>query len=237
MNILICDDDKYVRKMLEKITAENTLVSKIFIAEDGLEAVKIAGNKKIDIALLDIDMPNLDGIETAKIINKIFPKVKFIFITAYMEYAVDSFSVHPYDYILKPVDILKFKNTLNDLITMQIKERNDNSIDKIVIKNKREILVVSLKDILYFEKVDRDVLAHTNKEVYTLNKTLAELENSSHPIFCRAHQSFIVNIEKIKKIKDMGNRSYQIEFLDSKKVAFVSRYKFEELKNKIVTSS
>lgn len=235
MNVLICDDDKYVRKMLEKITSENALVNKILVAEDGLEAVKIAGNEKIDIALLDIDMPNLDGLETAKIINKTFPKVKLVFITAYMEYAVDSFCVHPYDYLLKPIDISKFKDTLNDLISIQKKECNDNNIDTIVVKNKRELFIVPIKDILYFEKVGRDVLVHTCKEEYTLDKTLSELENRLNSNFLRVHKSFIVNVKKIKKIKDMGNRSYQIEFIKTNKVAFVSRYKFEELKEKIIT--
>lgn len=115
-NVLICDDHKYTRKMLEKVVSDNPFSSNIFIAEDGVEAVEVAKENNIDIALLDIDMPNLNGIDAAKSINKMSPNAGFIFITAHMEYAVDSFSVHPYNYLLKPVDVEALKETLEELI-------------------------------------------------------------------------------------------------------------------------
>ncbi|MCT4620250.1 MAG: LytTR family DNA-binding domain-containing protein [Marinisporobacter sp.] len=235
MNILICDDDPYTRKMLEKIVSQNPLVDTIFLAKDGVEAVNMIKNKSMDIVLMDVDMPNLDGIDAAKMMSKLSSRTRFIFITAYMEHAIESFSVHPYDYLLKPIDISKFKDTLNNLITIVMEDFKENAIDKIAIKDKRKIAIVLLEDILYFEKVDRDVLVHTQKEAYTLSKTLSELEDKLNSSFCRVHQSFMVNIEKIKTIKDMGNRSYQIEFTGTKKTALMSRYKVDEIKKKIVT--
>ncbi|WP_165916394.1 LytR/AlgR family response regulator transcription factor [Marinisporobacter balticus] len=235
MNILICDDDQYTRKMLGKIISQNPFIDKVFTAEDGVQAVDIIKKESVDIALMDIGMPNLDGIDAAKIMSKLSSKTRFVFITAYMEHAIESFSVHPYDYLLKPIDISKFKDTLNNLITISMDNLKENGIDKIIIKDKIKISVIPLEDILYFEKVSRDVSVYTNKEIYTLDKTLAELENKLNSNFFRVHQSFIINIEKIKTIKNMGNRSYQIEFIGSKKVALMSRYKFEELKKKIVT--
>lgn len=89
VNILVCDDHKHTRKMLEKISSENIFIKNIFSAADGLDA--------------------------AKQINKISPDTKFIFITAQMEYAIDSFSVHPYNYLLKPIDISVFIDNLNAL--------------------------------------------------------------------------------------------------------------------------
>ncbi|QXM06235.1 LytR/AlgR family response regulator transcription factor [Crassaminicella indica] len=234
MNILICDDDLYTRKMLEKIVSQNPFVDTVFLAKDGVEAINMIKNESIDIALMDIDMPNLDGIDAAKMMSNLSSKTRFIFITAYMEHAIESFSVHPYDYLLKPIDISKFKYTLNNLIIIVMEDFKENGIRKITIKDKSKISVVPLKEILYFEKVDRDVLVHTQKEEYTLSKTLTELEDKLNSSFCRVHQSFIVNIEKIKTITNMGNRSYQIEFTGSEKTALMSRYKFEKLKKIVI---
>jgi DNA-binding LytR/AlgR family response regulator len=232
MNVLICDDDQYVRKMLEKITSENKLVSNIFVVEDGLEAVKVAGNKKIDIALLDIDMPNLDGIEAARIISTVYPEVRIVFITAYMEYAVDSFCVHPYDYLLKPIDISKFKEVLNELLLIvprYIKSK-DNEVNKLTIKEGNQIYIISFDDIIYLEKNNREVLVHTTKEIFTLNKTLTDLEsNFLNKNFIRTHQSFIVNKTKIKRIRLIGNKSYEIEFTATKNKASLSRHRYDAL--------
>lgn len=63
-------------------------------------------------------MPKLDGIEAAKIISKATPKTYFVFITGHMEYAIDSFCVHPYDYLLKPIDIESFEKTLEELVDL-----------------------------------------------------------------------------------------------------------------------
>ena len=100
---------------------KNKNINKIFKAADGLEAVKIVKDRNIDIVLLGIDMPNLDGIEAAKIISKGSPKTQFIFITAHMEYAIDSFCVHPYGYFLDPIDIEEFEGTLDKLVTLMQK--------------------------------------------------------------------------------------------------------------------
>lgn len=233
MNVLICDDDQYLRKMLKKVTSNNEKIDNIFTAADGIEAVKTAEEKSIDIALLDIDMPKLDGIEATKIISKATPKTYFVFITAHMEYAIDSFCVHPYDYLLKPIDIEGFERTLEELVDL-IQKRSlnekDKKIDKLAIKEDGAIYFVLMNDILYFEKIDREVLVHTAKNVYAINKTLRALEKDLNNSFIKTHQSFIVNKEKIKKIKEIGDRTYDIQFFDCKKKASLSRKKYERLK-------
>ncbi|AOY75346.1 LytR/AlgR family response regulator transcription factor [Clostridium formicaceticum] len=230
ITILIGDDYQYTRKMLEKIASENPFVSRIFAVEDGLEAVKIVQQETIDIALLDIDMPNLNGIEAAKIISKMSPKTKFVFITAHMDYAIDSFAVHPYNYLLKPIDISVFKDNINELVMSITSEPKQSSISMITVKDKNNTCMLSLKEIIYFQKVDKATVVHTNKEEYLINKTLTELENKLNSNFLRVHQSFIINIDKTAKIQDMGDRSYRIEFNGTKKTAYMSRYRFEKLK-------
>ncbi|MCC5911717.1 MAG: response regulator transcription factor [Clostridiaceae bacterium] len=230
-NVLICDDHKHTRKMLEKITSENPLTNNIFTAEDGVEAVKVAQQENIDIALLDIDMPNLNGIDAAKLISKMSPETRFVFITAHMEYAIDSFAVHPYDYLLKPIDIGVLKETLNELmVKMKNSLKQSININMITVKNKGSTFMIPIIDVVFFEKVGKDTIVHTLKNEYSISKTLTDLETTLNDKFLRVHQSFIINIEMITTVQDVGNRSYCIKFQGTKKMAYMSRYKFEKFK-------
>lgn len=110
-----------------------------------------------------------------------------------------------------------------------------NTIEKIAIKDKHNIFFISIIDILFVEKISNELLIHTDKGAYLLNKTLTELEDILDENFCRVHRSFIVNIKKISSITNLGNRSYQISFEGTNKNALMSRYKCDELKKKIVT--
>lgn len=233
MNVLICDDDKYVRKMLEKILSQNKSVDQLYTASDGLEAVKVIGNNPVDVALLDIDMPHLDGLEAAKIMKKTASNMEFVFITGYMEYAIDSFCVHPYDYILKPIDIERLEEVIHEL---NDKVKNNLPVDKKEIKKFRvqkgsHIAMVPLEDILYFEKSNREVLLNTRDETFHISKTLVDVEKDlpTNHVFVRTHKSFIVNMNKVKKINVVGNRSFQITFLHSNKEAVLSRHKYDEV--------
>ncbi len=232
MNVLICDDDHYVRKMLEKVVSENAKVTKIFMAGDGLDAVKVAGDNHIDVALLDIDMPNLDGIETAKILKKAAANIEFVFITGYMEYALDSFCVHPYDYILKPIDIDRLNEVLSEISkNLEInKEKKTKEVEKFSVKKGQEMILIPLDEILFFERANREIMLNTTDETYRVNKTLMEIENDlPSNIFLRTHKSFIVNKNKIKKINVVGNKSFQIQFFYSNKDAVLSRHKYDDV--------
>ncbi len=232
MNVLICDDDNYVRKMLEKVVSENVNVSKVFMAGDGLDAVRVAGSNHIDVALLDIDMPNLDGLESAKIIKKAAPNTEFIFITGYMEYAIDSFCVHPYDYILKPIDIDRLNEVLDEIgeIRKTQKEKEAKEVKKFSVKKGQEMVLIPLDEILFFERANREVLLNTRDEAYRVNKSLMDIENDlPSNIFLRTHKSFIVNKNKIKKINVVGNKSFQIQFFYSDKDAVLNRHKYDDV--------
>lgn len=233
MNVLICDDDQYVRKMLKKILSQNKLVNQLHTAGDGLEAVKMIGNHSIDLALLDIDMPHLDGLEAAKLMKQTAPNMELIFITGYMEYAMDSFCVHPYDYILKPVDIERLEEVIKEIHDMfeKRKLKKKNEIKKYRVQKGAEIALIPFEDILYFEKSEREVLIHTSDEIYSVTKNLVKVENElpDDDVFVRTHKSFIVNMNNVKKIEVVGNRSFQITFDKSDKEAILSRHKYDEV--------
>ncbi|WP_069650319.1 LytR/AlgR family response regulator transcription factor [Caloranaerobacter ferrireducens] len=234
VDVLILEDESYTLRFIKKLVQENPLVYRVFEAQNSEEALNYIRKFSPSIALLDIELSSneeLNGVEIAKIIKNIKPDINFIFITGYSKYAIDSFSVHPYDYILKPVNVVKFMKVLNSLINQIVK---NNKTDKIVVKNKKEIFFIPLDTVLFIEKQNKDTIIHVRDKEYLSKQTLNELENKLPKNFLRVHKSYIVNKDKITRITNIGNRSFEIRFSNTSKIALMSRYKFEELKEKII---
>ncbi|WP_427338063.1 LytR/AlgR family response regulator transcription factor [Caloranaerobacter sp. DY30410] len=125
----------------------------------------------------------------------------------------------------------KFVRAINSLVNRMVKNNKSN---KIVVRNKKEIFFISLDDVLFIEKLDKDTIIHTRDEEYLSKQKLNELENKLPKNFLRVHKSYIVNVDKITRITNLGNRSFEIKFSNTNKIAFMSRYKFEELKEIII---
>ncbi|MDF9410054.1 LytTR family DNA-binding domain-containing protein [Pelotomaculum isophthalicicum JI] len=236
VNILLLEDEHYTRKFLKKLVSENPSVDKVIDTPSGEEAINFAREHKLDIALLDIELApeeGLNGILVAKKIHDFNPDIFFVFITGYSQYAIDSFAVHPYDYILKPVKKAKINEIINSL-TEEIRKRNiiRRNPEKIKIKDKNEIFMVAPGDILFIEKQDKLNLIHTENNVYKIHQTLSKLAEKLGGNFLRVHKSFIANMDNISRIREVSNRSYVIEFDGYDKVALMSRYKFEEHKHR-----
>ena len=240
LRILLLEDENYTRKFIKKLITESSIDFEIFDTAKGEEAVAIAKEHRPHIALLDIELgenEGLNGLEVAKLIRNISPETKFVFITGYSKYALDSFSVHPYDYILKPIDIEKVINTLNTLGKMIISEGgNLTSSDKIIIRNKNETLFIPLEEIIFIETQYRGTIIHCENEIYSSSQILANMEKQLNEHFIKTHKSFIVNKNKIRRIKQIADRSYEIELVGTDKTALMSRYKFEELKDHLIPS-
>ncbi|MGE4283383.1 MAG: LytR/AlgR family response regulator transcription factor [Clostridia bacterium] len=239
-SILILEDEHYTRRLIRKMVSENVTAFQIFDTSKHSEAVDFAKEHSPDIALLDIELEageKVNGLDVAKSISMTSPKTKFVFITGYPKYALDAFSVHPYDYILKPIDIKKMIETISVLAKEVEKEKSiQKEIDKIIIHDGNEFAFVTLEDILFIEKQNKNSLVYTQENMYTTQQTLSELEQALPEYFIRVHKSFVVNKNKIHIIREVGNRSYEISFLKNKKVAFMSKNRFKELKEKIIPS-
>lgn len=240
LRILLLEDENYTRKFIKKLITESSIDFEIFDIAKGEEAVAIAKEHRPHIALLDIELgenEGLNGLEVAKLIRNISPETKFVFITGYSKYALDSFSVHPYDYILKPIDIEKVINTLNTLGKMIISEGGNLAYpDKIIIRNKNETLFIPLEEIIFIETQYRGTIIHCENEIYSSSQILVNMEKQLNEHFIKTHKSFIVNKNKIRRIKQIADRSYEIELVGTDKTALMSRYKFEELKDHLIPS-
>lgn len=242
MNIILLEDEEYTRRFIKKLVLEHPLVENVLDTPSGKEAVRLAQEAKPDIALLDIELSpeeKLNGIDVARLISTISPETHFVFITGYSKYAIDSFTVHPYDYILKPIKQEKVMEIIGNLaakLTNKPADTYKKVPAKLAVKINNEILLINLSDILFIEKLEGRTHIHTNLNVYKVPQNLNELEIKLEPNFIRVHKSFIVNVDKISKIKEISSRSYEIVFEECPKVALMSRYKFEEHRAKFTPS-
>ncbi|AYO30148.1 DNA-binding response regulator [Biomaibacter acetigenes] len=215
----------------EKLTS---FIEEIYTARTGKEAEDIIREESPQILLLDIELPDINGINVAKTAVSLNPDVFVVFITGYSSYATESFEVHPYDYILKPIDFERFHETLN-FVTIKcennILNRKLKAIGKLPVKSGNGILFLNLKDIIFIERLGEKTKIHTKKKAYECTDHLKNLEASLNGNFYRVHKSYIVNMEMVEKIENLRD-TYEISFYDYNEKAYMSKGRYQFLKEK-----
>jgi DNA-binding LytR/AlgR family response regulator len=173
--------------------------------ESALQAIELLENSPVDLMFVDINMPDLSGMEFVKTLEN---PPKIVFVTAYSEYAVEGFRVDAADYLLKPIsygDFLKSANkvkSLFDAINLKADKVNSNN-DFLFIKSEYKILRINFDDIKYIEGMSEYIRIHlTNaRPVMTLLSMKAVDEILPSDRFMRVHRSYIVNLSKISVIE------------------------------------
>lgn len=230
-SVLILDNDTL--RFLEKLISGNPMVIRTLTVSNGKEAIMAAENTKIDVAFLNIELDRNDsynGITVAKSLRAIVPKLIIIFVSAYTHYALDSFSAHPYDYIVKPINNDKVTNVLTEIANNQaisVPFKNN----KMVLKIGYNIVYLDFNKIIVIEKIGKKAFIHTQNEIITCNYGLWELQLLLPNNFVKTHKSYIVNINKVKCIEHLGNTSFIIYFNEYEKNAYLSRYEYENKKH------
>lgn len=228
--VLILEDENYTLRFLEKLIAEHVKVEQVAGTSSSQEAIRLAGELTPDLAFLDIELSpedHMNGIDVARAINTVSPRTEFIFVTGYAKYAVDSFTVHPYDYLLKPIKREKVMQVISSLdAEIEAVNLHKSYNDRLVIKSADSIVFLNIEDILFIEKQGKKAFIHTIGGVNESNCIFNELESLLGPNFLRVHKSYVVNMNKVSHIKDAGNQSYTIHFEGYKDVAIMSRNRF-----------
>ncbi|MGQ1786206.1 MULTISPECIES: LytR/AlgR family response regulator transcription factor [unclassified Saccharicrinis] len=204
MNCIIIDDDKLSTKIIAEFvekTDELNLIETYENAVDGINYLNGKNNKQIDILFLDIEMPEMTGIDVLKTLN-VLPQV--IIYSSKEKYALESYEYNVTDYLLKPVTYPRFLKAIN-----KVKEKNEKSEDvtksssEIFIKNNSSLVRVKYEDILWIEALENYVVVNTFRDKYTIHFTMKAISDKMpSDKFVRVHRSFIVNLSKIKVIED-----------------------------------
>ncbi|MDR6944913.1 LytR/AlgR family response regulator transcription factor [Mucilaginibacter pocheonensis] len=180
-----------------------------------VEALVGLQDNKIDLVFLDIQMPNLNGIELARVLDSRSPnKPRVIFTTAYNQFALEGYKVDALDYLLKPFNYEEFLHAANKALTYVELLQRSNTVaplesgqhpedEYLFLKIEYQLVRVALKDILYIEGLKDYVkvyLQDTEKPLLSLTSLKALEEKLPAKRFMRVHRSFIVSLDKINSI-------------------------------------
>jgi DNA-binding LytR/AlgR family response regulator len=173
--------------------------------ESAIEALSYLQENSVEFMFVDINMPDLNGIDFVKSLEN---PPKIIFTTAYSEYALEGFKVDALDYLLKPIDyatFLKASNKAKNWFDLQVSkpEKINSNADFLFIKSEYKIVRVKLSDIKYIEGMREYVRIHliNEKPIMTLLSMKAVEQQLASTTFMRVHRSYIVNLNKITTIE------------------------------------
>lgn len=230
-NVIIVDDEYLAQKLLQDYVSKMESLQLVATCSNAFEAMEALKNNKVDIMLLDIQMPDLTGLDLVKSLEK---KPAIIFTTAYTEYAVDAFNLGVSDYLLKPFDFPRFIQAINKAIghvppkaekaPVHAADTISKSNDFITVKADYKLYKINYDDLLFIEGQHEYVTFHTAQRRITALFALKDLEEIlPKDRFVRVHKSYIVSFKQIQELDKsdvtvMGNKipvgaSYRDELL------------------------
>ena len=254
LRVVIADDERPARLFLRNILEDFEDVEIVGAAENGAEAIDIIKETKPDLALLDLQMPEATGIEVVKMLHKSqLPLVAFV--TAYDEYAVQAFELNAVDYLLKPIEKKRLRETVNRaqerLEQTDLREKEaanlkaavaayeENAaktvLERIPIRLRDEILLIPVAEIVSIV-ADGELLHITtvqNKK-HTLNFRLKDIEaRLDENKFVRLSRGAIVNLEMIARIAPLPGGTYLVTLKNEQEIAS-SRFQSRILRDKLL---
>lgn len=235
LKVVIADDHGSSRTLLRHFVSLLPHYCVVGEAANGEELVQLILKEKPNIALVDINMPNLDGMEAVKSCKELLPDLQVIFTTGCDEFAVEAFKIAAADYIVKPIEPPRLFGALEKARKLlQLQGASEKKKGKrLDIKLQNSVLFLPMEEILFIEKESRKTIIHTKNEKYETNESLSELESRLDYYFFKTHRSYVINLKKVIKIESVGE-TYWARFLGCDKVAYISKLKINEVQKKIL---
>lgn len=219
---IVVDDEPLAVSLLESYVEKIPFLELVFSTENPIEAMEFIQNNEADLIFLDIQMPELSGINFMKIVGN---KLKYILTTAYSEYALEGYDHNIIDYLLKPISYSRFeKSTQKALERFTVNDTKEDSF--FFVKSSGQQHKINFDDILFVESIKDYVNIKTEKQEYIVLDTLKSLENQLPENFIRVHRSYILNKLHIKSVD-----SRMIILDNNLEIPIGESYKLNFLKN------
>ncbi len=229
MRVLVVDDEGAARRRLAIMLAELD-VELVGEAANGLDALKLVRERKPDLLLLDITMPEVDGFDVAQHLPE--PKPLIVFQTAFDEYALQAFDHEAIDYLVKPVTLPKLqraierarerwgdarRQALSNDVLHQLRSSLKSAVGtpaRVLVRDRGGHRLVSYRDILLFRAEQGAVRARIERDEFLTDYTLADLEQRLGSAFVRPNRSELVNVELVERITSNGDGSATLTLLE-----------------------
>jgi two-component system LytT family response regulator len=254
INVLIVDDEPLAREGVSLCLQQEKDINIIGECENGSDAIRTILSLKPDLVFLDIKMPKVTGFDVVNAVGaEHMPPV--IFLTAYDEYAIEAFNTHAIDYLLKPIDNIRFKESLNharaQILKNAIAQRSEQltelltktqglvsstntasqapeSIKKerLIIRSNGHVYLLESDDIYWIEAEGDYVSVHTPQKSHLVRETMKNMEARLHAQgFQRVHRSCIVNLNYVRELISLDSGDYQIILRDNSCVKLSRNYR------------
>jgi len=235
ITVMVVEDEEQIRNILKKMIEKN----------DGCKVVSSCGNFasaisdfvrfRPEVVFMDIDLGGESGLDCAKAMTELEPKVKIVFATAHSEYMANAFEIYAFDYLVKPFDMERIGKTLDRIKSMSeqkvFEDKPDNLYEKLIIRGKEEINIIDVKDIIMIERTDGMSRIVTKDEIYLTSQSLSALEERLDPeYFTRCHKSYIIRMDAIRKLEVYGRWTYSVTLKETEETALMTAEKYDEIK-------
>ena len=242
MRIVVCDDEPLARERLVRIVKESghEVVAQVATGAEAITAVKV---QHPELILLDIRMPEMDGVRCAQVLNELEHPPAIIFVTAYDHYAIAAFKANAIGYLLKPankdelIESLSKDSNLNAAQLDGIRKLEDPTSrpirEHIAARTHRGVELIKIKDIYYFTADQKYVKVRHKEGIVLIDETLKELEEEFDDRLFRVHRNAIINLDFLDFLETIDTGRYQVRFKGTDETLSVSRRHLPALREKI----
>ena len=197
----IVDDDPNIRETLQAAliadTQKRRIPVQLSVCASGSEFLTLP-QEKWDLVLMDVEMPGQNGIETARQLRRVNDRAAIIFITNYIQYALEGYEVQAFRYLLKPIDAAQFEQVVGTVLD----EIHHRQTAYLQLKGRSEIIRLAIDELIYAETERGHLLLHTPGKVLECYSTMEKLEQElKQEAFFRCHSSFLVALEAVRQIE------------------------------------
>lgn len=205
LKCIVVDDEPLALNLVESYVLKTPFLDLKGVCLNAFEAMVLLGKEKIDLMFLDIQMPDLNGMEFSKTIS---PETKIIFTTAFKDYAFEGFKVNAVDFLLKPFNYVEFLKAAHKAFERITREESPESVPEkenfMFVKSEYRQVRINFNDVYYFESLKDYIkiwLTSQAKPVLTLMSLKTLEEELPEEKFMRVHRSFIVALDKINAVE------------------------------------
>lgn len=244
IRVMLVEDEAGIRLLLRKIIEKHEEFQIVAECEDLASAVIQFRRQKPEVVFLDIEIKGQNGVECARILTDMEPKVKIIFATAHAEYMPEAFELYAFDYLVKPFLVDRVDRTLDRIASpgdggrCETEEKVMKSRyrhNKLLVKGKESMSFVDIPEIILIQRENNATVIYTEKDSYVTSASMTELEKKLDPEqFLRSHKSYIINLLRIRKIEPYGRWTYVVHFTGRNEDALLTAEKYEEIKKRFL---
>ena len=262
ITVLIADDDAGMRLVMRRLVAQAEGYELVGEATDGSELIRLYDEQRPEVVLLDVEMPELSGIECARAIQDRDPRTVLVFATAHEEYMANAFEVYAFDYLVKPFRVERAMETFRRIrerlrggavAPMPMPEDMEGADadaspatgpepaappvpGRMMLRHREGVSFVDVADIAMVMRENRaTVLLMKDGARYVVPDGMAELdERLPDELFFRTHKSYIVNLNLIESIQPYGRWTYVVKLKGLREDALITHERFEELQKRFM---